>query len=247
MHVGAGLLAQVGDLVDEGDLGGEKSVGGIFGQFRRPPPHEDQRRLIEIERTIDFGENIAGFGIVGTDDDAIRPLEIRNGRALAQEFRIGDHGEFGVRTSFADDPLDLIAGAHRYGGFVDDDGEAFQGVGNLGRRCVDIGEVRMAIAAPRRSTDGDEDRIGFRNRRRKIGGERQALLADVAGNERRQARLENRYFAPLERGNTVGTLVDADNRVAKIRETGARNQPDIAGPNHRNTHAFSVVVVRAAL
>ena len=37
LHVGADLLAQIGDLVDEGDLGGEKRVGGVFGQLRRAP------------------------------------------------------------------------------------------------------------------------------------------------------------------------------------------------------------------
>ena len=33
LHVGAGLLAQVGDLVDEGDLGGQEGVGGILDEL----------------------------------------------------------------------------------------------------------------------------------------------------------------------------------------------------------------------
>ena len=33
LDVGADLLAEIGHLVDEGDLGGEKGVGGIFDQF----------------------------------------------------------------------------------------------------------------------------------------------------------------------------------------------------------------------
>ena len=33
LHVGADLLAEVGDLVDEGDLRREKGVGGVFDQL----------------------------------------------------------------------------------------------------------------------------------------------------------------------------------------------------------------------
>ena len=35
LHVGADLLAQIGDLVDEGDLGREEAVGGVFRQLGR--------------------------------------------------------------------------------------------------------------------------------------------------------------------------------------------------------------------
>ena len=37
LHVGADLLAQIGDFVDEGDLGGEESIGRVLGQLRRAP------------------------------------------------------------------------------------------------------------------------------------------------------------------------------------------------------------------
>ena len=45
LDVGADLLAEIGDLVDEGDLGREKGVGRIFDQFRSAPIDEEQRRL----------------------------------------------------------------------------------------------------------------------------------------------------------------------------------------------------------
>ena len=65
-----------------------------------------------------------GFG--GADDDAVRPLEVVDRGALAQEFRIGDDGEIGVRPFLADDRLDLVAGADRDGRLGDDDGEALE-------------------------------------------------------------------------------------------------------------------------
>ena len=37
LHVGADLFAQIRDLVDEGDLGGEKRIGRVFDQFGGAP------------------------------------------------------------------------------------------------------------------------------------------------------------------------------------------------------------------
>jgi hypothetical protein len=37
LHIGAHLLAQLGDLVDEGELGREKRVGGIFDHLGGAP------------------------------------------------------------------------------------------------------------------------------------------------------------------------------------------------------------------
>ncbi|MEH2483662.1 hypothetical protein V1282_007019 [Nitrobacteraceae bacterium AZCC 2146] len=37
LHVGTDLLHEVGDLVDEGDLGGEEGVGGVFDQLGCAP------------------------------------------------------------------------------------------------------------------------------------------------------------------------------------------------------------------
>ena len=70
-----------------------------------------------------------------------------------------------VRIGLADDPLDLVAGADRHGRFGDDDGKAVQRGGDLARGRVHVGEVRMAVAAPRRRADRDEHRIGFADRR----------------------------------------------------------------------------------
>jgi len=62
--------------------------------------------------------------IRGSYHDAIRELEIADRRALAQKFGIrGDH-HVGGGIGFADQALDLIAGADRHGRFGDDDGEA---------------------------------------------------------------------------------------------------------------------------
>ena len=52
--------------------------------------------------------------------------------------------------------------------------------GDLARRGVDISQVGMAVAAPRRRADRDEHRIGLGDRRRQIGGKIQALALTLA-------------------------------------------------------------------
>ena len=85
---------------------------------------EQQRRLVEVERPVELGHHLAGALVLGADDDAVRPLEVGDGRALAQEFRVGDDGEVAVRPGLAHDALDLVAGADRHGRLGDDHGAA---------------------------------------------------------------------------------------------------------------------------
>ena len=96
LHVGADLLAEVGDLVDEGDLHGQKGVGGVFDQFGGAPVGEQDRRLVEIERAVELGHHRPGALVVEADDHAVRPLEVLDRRAFAQELRVGDHRDVGV-------------------------------------------------------------------------------------------------------------------------------------------------------
>ena len=121
LHVGADLFAQIGDFVDEGDLGGEEGIGRVFDQLGGAPADIDDRRRIQIKRPIDFGEHGAGARIVGADHDAVGMLEILDGGAFAQELRIGDDLDLGVGAFFAENVLDLVAGADRNGRFGDDD------------------------------------------------------------------------------------------------------------------------------
>ena len=99
LHVGADFFGEIGDLVDEGDLGGEKRVGGVFDQLGGAPVGEHDRRAVEIERPIELAHHLARARIVGADHDAVGMLEVADRGAFAQEFRIGHHGEVGVRLA----------------------------------------------------------------------------------------------------------------------------------------------------
>ncbi len=239
LDVGADRLAQIGNLVDEGDLGREKGVGGIFDQLRRPPRGEQQGRLVEVERPVDFPHHLGRILLLGADDDPVRMLEILDRGALAQEFGIGDDPAAHRRRGLADDPLDLVAGADRHRRLGDDHRRTGQRLGDLARGAVDIGKVGMAVAAARRRADGDEDRFGAADAGDEIGGEAQPAAFDVAGDEPVEAGLEDRHDALLERLDLARVLVDADDVVAEIGKAGAGDQPDIAGPDDRDTHGIS--------
>ncbi len=236
LHVGADLFGEIGDLVDEGDLGREERIRGVFDQLGGAPLGEHQRRLVQRQRPVDVAEHLAPALVVGADHDAVGEFEIADRRALAQEFRIGGDHDVGGRIGLADDALDLVAGADRHGRFGDDHGEAVQRRGDLARGGVDIGEIGMAVAAPRRRADRDEHRIGLRDRRLQVGGEAEPPGLDVAGDQRIEARLEDRNLAPLQRVDLAGVLVDAGDVVAEIRKAGAGDQPHIARANHGNPH-----------
>ncbi len=59
LHVSAEALAQIGNFVDERYLGGEKGIGGVFDQFSGSPADIEDRRGVEIKRTIYFSEHRA--------------------------------------------------------------------------------------------------------------------------------------------------------------------------------------------
>ena len=64
----------------------------------RRPVIEDRRR-VEIERPVELGHHLARALVVGADHDPVGMLEVLDRRALAQEFRVGDDREIGVRAA----------------------------------------------------------------------------------------------------------------------------------------------------
>ena len=97
----------------------------------------------------------------------------------------------------------------------------------------------MAIAVAGGRADRDEHRLRLGNGGGKVGGEEQAAVADVAGDQLLQPRLEDRHDALLQPRDLGRVLVDAGDDMAEVRKAGTRDQADIACPDHGNPHAFS--------
>ena len=66
--VGAGLLADVGDLVDEGDLRGQEGVGGELDHLRAGDVGAHERR---VERRVELDDRVARPVAVVADDHAV--------------------------------------------------------------------------------------------------------------------------------------------------------------------------------
>ena len=88
--VRARRLADVGDGVDERDLGGEEGVGGVLDHLRGGQVGDDHRAL---ERRVQLHQRHRHLLGGRADHDAVRPQRVLDGRALAEELGIGDHVE----------------------------------------------------------------------------------------------------------------------------------------------------------
>ena len=96
LYIGARTLGEIGNLVDEGNLGRQKRVSGIFDQFCGAPASIHDRRLVQIKRTVDLSDNLARAFVFGSDYNAIGMLEIADCSTLAQKFRIGRDDNVGL-------------------------------------------------------------------------------------------------------------------------------------------------------
>ena len=74
--VGADLLADVGDLVDEADLGGEEGVGGVLDHLGRGTRGAHDGR---VERRVERGHPVAVRVVERADHDAVGVQEVRDG------------------------------------------------------------------------------------------------------------------------------------------------------------------------
>ncbi len=141
MHIGADLFTQIGDLINEGDLGSKEGIGRVFNELGGAPADIDDRRRVEVEGPVDCGEDRPRLGVVAADHNAIGMLEILDRSAFTQEFRIRDDRDPGVGTLLAQNILNLVAGSHGDGRLGDDDRRRRQMRSDLAYRVVDESEM----------------------------------------------------------------------------------------------------------
>ncbi len=143
-----------------------------------------------------------------------------------------------------DNSFHFVAGADGNGGFGDDYGKTIQRMGNFLCRCIDITEIGMAVPAPRRRADRDEDHVGLGNGGGKIGGEAQPPGFGIVGDDGLQTRLEDRDMAIFQGFDLFRHLVDANHVMAEICKTRAGHKADITRTDHHNPHSFSFRLAR---
>ncbi len=106
--VGAHLLAHVGDLVDERDLGREEGVGCVLDHLGAGRVGADDRRVDVMVKGFD---DVAVGALQAADDDPVGLHEVGDRAALAKELRIRDVADVlqAARGHVGPQPL---AGAH---------------------------------------------------------------------------------------------------------------------------------------
>ena len=85
-HVGADLLADVGDLVDERDLGRQEGVGGVLDHLGAGHGGAHDRG---VDAGVERGDAVAVGIVVGADHDAVGVQHVVERGALAQELGVG--------------------------------------------------------------------------------------------------------------------------------------------------------------
>ena len=236
MHVGTDLFAQIGHLVDVGDLHRKKGVARIFDQLRRLKAGHQDRGLEKVERPVEGTEHILRTRGLGPDDHAVGPHEIADGGAFAKKLRIGCHVEIGIGAGIPDDGFDLAARSHRHGRFRDNDGIAGQVTGKLARGVEHIGQVGMPVPAPGGRSNRDEHGIRIGDSRPEFGCEMQPAGRDVACHKVLEARLIDRHHTRSDAVDLAGILVDTGDVEAEFGKTGARHKTDITGSNNCQLH-----------
>ena len=142
VDVAAGELAQVGDLVDEGDLRGQERVGRVLDDLGRVDVRDDHRPL---ERRVELEQRHRHLLAGRADDDPVG-AELSS---IAEPSRRNSGFETtskltGRRPVALDDRPHQVARAHRHRGLVDDDLVAVERLGDAVGDLLDGGEVGLA-------------------------------------------------------------------------------------------------------
>ncbi len=165
-----------------------------------------------------------GLFIFRADDDAIRTVEVVDGRTFLEELGIGDDAERSLHSAFVQfflhGLLDLVSGADRHGGFVHDDFVFGHVLGDGACSGSDILQVGGAVFVGR-CTDGDHLHQTVRHAGGDIGGETQAARFDVALDDFIQTRFVDGHAAALQQGDLLRIDIQAQHVVAQISQTCA--------------------------
>jgi hypothetical protein len=144
LDVAAHGVAEVRDLVDQGDARRQHRVGGVLRHLGALRRHEQDWIAGAHERLVELFHDRAGAVAVVADDDAIRLWKSRS-RRLLEELGIGDDVHR-MRRAAADDLADARRGADRNGALVDDDFVVVHRVADLLRNLPHRRQVGSPLA-----------------------------------------------------------------------------------------------------
>ena len=190
---------------------------------------EEERRAVEVKRAVDFAASPSRARSSST------PMTMRSGR-LKSSIAAPSRRNSGLETTAksasgrASRMMRSTSSPVPTGtvDFVTTTVKPLSAGGDVARGLIDIGEIGVAVAAPGRRSDGDEDGLRLAHALGEIGREGEPFLAHVVGDEIGEPRLENRHLAGLQRLDFLDVGVDADDIMPEVGEARAGHQPDIS-------------------
>ena len=236
MHIRTDFFTKIGDFIDEGDLGREEGIGGVFNQLRRFQRCRQYGRFNQIERAIEPLQHGEPLIILNPNDHAVRAHEITNRAAFPQKFRVGGNADGKFWPHALHNGAHFPPGADRHGGFRHQHQGAGRGARHFLGCGINIGKISMAIAAPGWRADREENGIRPGDGGLQIGGEAKPASSDIFRNQLIQPRFIDRHAPFMQRGDLGGINIHHRYIHAEFGEAGAGYQADIAGPDHGDAH-----------
>ena len=246
LDVRADPLAEVRHFIDEGDLGRQEGVGGVFDHLGRGDVREDEGGFDQVEGAVEVAHDRFRLGTVGADDDTVRPHEVFHGRSFTEEFGVGHDVKAGGRRGMPRNQVTQpLPGSHRHRRFGDDHLVAVQVGRDAPSDVFDEREVRRAVV-PGRRAHGDENREACFDGLAQVSGEDQPAFRQSFANQFGQTGFVDRNVALFQQGDAALVLVHAGHLDAEFREAGPGHQSDVPGPNDADVHASSSSCGQAA-
>ena len=225
LHIGAQLLANQRNLVDEADLRREKGVAGILDHFGGAQVGHHNARA---QGQMQLRHLLGGVMVAAANHHAVGVEEIVNRRTFTRELGAGDHCELNrLGLAVLDDVGHPVARAHGHCALVDDDEGAVHGLGHAFGGHAHILEVSLAIDTAGRA-HADEDEVGVGQCLVIGSGEAQPARTHVALDHLAQAGLINRHLPVAQHRDLLFADVNAGDGVAHVGKAGAGRKAHIA-------------------
>ena len=219
-HVRPGLLADLGDLVDERDARHQRRVRGELDHLGRVDAGAHDRRL---ERRVETGDGVAVLLLERPHRDPVRVHEVAHRAAFRQKLGVRDVPEV-VEPALVEAVADLLACPDRHRRLHHED-RAARELRQLIHDAPDARQVGVARLR-RRRVDAHEQEAAAREI---VGIEREPQPPGVPLEQLRHVRLVERHLAALQRLDLLRHHVANDHVVAELGEADARDEADPAG------------------
>ena len=234
-HINGECVADLGDLVHEGDLRSQECVGGVLDHLSCVGVGDEDRAVGEA---VKVSHPDGGFAVAGANHHPIRVEEVVDRCAFPQEFGVGHHVH---RTAVppSDQPLQQACRADRRGALLDYNRLPTHQRGDGAGSVEKDHQVRLAVGGGG-GLDGHEDVFAARDALFRIECEAEAALSHPLADQRLKAWFVDGELPPAQALHLLTVDIQTGHPVAQVREAGAGDEANISRAYDRNLHRSSL-------